>query len=76
VISNDLKNQFLSYINNEQGVKISMPILTGSSSYTEEILEGYFTNYNETWELTGKQNQEFIVRLTLHEFDVDADGTP
>jgi len=56
-------------------VKIIVPIATGASSYNEKIIEGYITNYEEAWELTGKETQEFTVRVTVHEFDVDSDNS-
>jgi len=70
------KNQFLSYIDDCVGVKIPIPIKTGASLYEEKVLEGYFIRYEETWALTSRDLQEFVVRLTFHEFDVDGNGYP
>lgn len=71
VITEAVKNQLQGYITNEQGVKIAIPILTGASSYTEKVIEGYITKYDEKWELDSKSNIKYIVNITLHEFDVD-----
>lgn len=71
IVTETIKNQLISYIDNERGIKIPIPILTGSSSYTEKIIEGYPIRYEESWELDSRSNQRFIVRLTVKEFNVD-----
>lgn len=74
VVTSALKTQLLTYVDNEWGVKIIVPIATGASSYSQQILEGYITQYNEEW-FPGSKTQEYQVRIVLHEFDVDADGS-
>lgn len=68
-VTSSMKTQLNNYITQEKGVQISMPTSSGTSSYTEKVLEGYLMKYEETWELTGK-TQEYVVKLTLKEFDV------
>lgn len=70
-VTESIKSQLISYIDNERGIKIPIPILTGSSSYTEKVIEGYPTLYEETWELDNRSNIRNIIRLTVKEFNVD-----
>jgi len=71
VITEAVKTQLQGYIDNEQGVQIVIPITTGASSYTEKVIEGYITKYDEKWELDSRSNIRYTVHLTLHEFAVD-----
>lgn len=71
IVTESVKSQLISYIDNERGIKIPIPILTGSSSYTEKIIEGYPTKYEESWELDSRSNIHNIIRLTIKEFSVD-----
>lgn len=71
VVTETVKDQFKSYIDNKYGIRIIMPILTGASSYTEEVIEGYMTKYEETWILDNKSNQRFVVKTNIMEFDVE-----
>ena len=73
VVTETVKNQFLSYIENEKGIRIPIPIKTGASLYQEKIIEGYITKYQEDWILDKNHNQQFIVRLDVEEFDVDGE---
>lgn len=70
IVTNAFKAQMLTYIDNEWGVKIPIPITTGASAYTETVLEGYVTKFQEEW-LPGDEEQEYQVRVTIHEFNVD-----
>lgn len=70
VVTETVKDQLLGYINNEKGIQITIPILTGSSSYTEKVIEGYATSYEENWILDKKNNQKFVIKLNVKEFDV------
>jgi hypothetical protein len=70
VVTNAFKTQMLTYIDNEWGIKIPIPILTGASAYTETVLKGYMTKFQEEW-LPGDEEQDYQVRITLHEFSVD-----
>lgn len=71
IITETIKTQFKNYIDNEKAIKIHIPIVTGASSYTEQIIEGYITKYQEDWILDKKNNQRFIIKISIHEFDVD-----
>lgn len=71
VVNESVKDQLLSYINNERGIRVHIPILTGASNYTEKIIEGYPIRLEETWNLDSKSQQRFTIRLTVHEFDLD-----
>ena len=70
VVTDSFKLQLLTYVDNEQPVRITVPVSTGASLYTEKILEGYLRNYIEEWPI-GSSSQEYAVRVTMHEFDVD-----
>lgn len=74
IITTTVMSQLQTYVDNEWGVKIAVPILTGASSYLERVLEGYITQYNEEW-IVGDSEQDFQIRIVLHQFDVDADGS-
>jgi len=69
VVSNSFITQMLTYIDNEWGVRIPIPIHTGASAYTETVLEGYMTKFQEEW-IPGDKEQEYQLRITFHEFDV------
>jgi hypothetical protein len=71
VVTEAIKTQLISYIDNEKGIKIPIPITTGASSYTEKVIEGYPIRYEESWELDNHKNQRFVIRLTVKEFNVD-----
>lgn len=71
VITETVKDQLLGYIDDEKAVRINIPIITGASSYTEKIIEGYATSYEEDWILDQKNNQHFVIKLLIHEFDVE-----
>jgi hypothetical protein len=70
VVTESIKSQFINYINNENGIRITIPIITGASLYTEKIIEGYPITFEESWELDDKTNIRNIVRLTVKEFNV------
>lgn len=70
VITEAVKTQLQGYITNEQGIQIIIPMTSGSSSYTEKVIEGYITKYDERWELDSRNDIRYTVRLTLHEFEV------
>lgn len=70
VVTETIKSQFTGYVDNEKGIRIIIPITTGAASYTEKVIEGYPTLYEETWELDNRQNIRYLVRLTIHEFNV------
>jgi len=69
VVTNALRIQLLTYIDNEWGVRIPIPIITGASAYTETVLQGYLTRFQEEW-FTGSEEQDYQIRVTLHEFSV------
>ncbi len=71
VITEAVKTQLQGYIDNEQGIQIIMPMTTGASSYTEKVIKGYITKYDEKWELDSRENIRYTVYLTLHEFNID-----
>jgi len=71
VVTETVKNQFLDYIDNERGIRIPIPIITGAASYTEKVIEGYISKYSEEWVLDGNSQQQFVVKLDIEEFDVD-----
>lgn len=70
VVTESIKSQLIRYIDDEKGIKIPIPILTGASKYTEKVIEGYPIRYEETWELDNRSNQRFVIRLTVKEFNV------
>jgi len=75
IVTETFKTQLQDYSDNEQGLKIIIPITSGSSSYSEKVLEGYITNYREDWVLDGKSTQSFDIRIEFQEFDVDNDNS-
>jgi len=70
VVTNSLRTQLLKYIDNEYGVRIPIPIVTGASAYVETVLQGYMTNYKEEW-IAGGREQQFQLTVTIHEFNVE-----
>lgn len=70
-VDETVKTQLKDYIDNEIGIRLHVPIITGASAYTEQLIEGYPTIYEETWELDNRSNIRNIVRLTIKEFNVD-----
>jgi len=74
VITDTVRTQLSDYIDNNQGVRITVPINSGANLYSEKKLEGYLLKYNEQW-IPGDTTQKYIVEITMQEFDVDADGS-
>ncbi len=73
VINETVRSQLQTYITNEWGVKIIIPISSGASSYSEQVLKGYLMRYDEEW-LTGcdyQDGQEYVIKILMHEFNVD-----
>ena len=70
VMTTAVRNQLLTYIDNEWGVRITIPVSTGASSYTETQIEGYMTRHVEEWPV-GDKEQEYVLKVDLHEFNVD-----
>lgn len=75
VVTENLMTQLQNYVDDEKGLKIIIPIKSGSASYTEKVLEGYIKNYSEDWVLDKKTTQSFDVKIEFQEFDVDNDGS-
>lgn len=74
IVTDDLITQLKNYVDNNYGVRITVPIKTGASLYSERKLEGYLTQYIEQWHV-GSSTQEYTIEIIMHEFDVDADNS-